>query len=225
MVIAFHKPYGVLSQFTPDCPGQHTLAAFGFPTAVYPVGRLDLDSEGLLLLTDEPGFNHRLLDPRCAHPRTYRVQVEGSPNAAAIEQLARGGLAIQNYRTLPCRACLLDPEPELPPRDPPIRFRKAIPTSWLELELTEGKNRQVRRMTAAVGFPTLRLVRWAIGGLTLDDLAPGIWKILPPDELRRIWQRQAVSQPNRPAGSPSSSGASHKHRPAKNQSFRPPPPS
>lgn len=187
MVIAYHKPYGVLCQFTPDQPGQRTLADSGFPSGVYPVGRLDMDSEGLLLLSDEPGFNHRLLDPARAHPRTYHAQVEGVPDDLAISRLTRGGLLIQGHRTRPCRASLLDPVPVVPLRDPPVRFRKLIPTSWLELELIEGKNRQVRRMTAAVGFPTLRLMRVAIGGFTASDLAPGSWRILDADEIRRVW--------------------------------------
>ena len=188
MVIAYHKPYGVLCQFTPDQPGQRVLAESGFPAGVYPVGRLDMDSEGLLLLSDEPGFNHRLLDPVRAHPRTYHAQVEGVPDAAAISRLTRGGLMIQGHRTLPCRARLLDPAPDVPPRDPPVRFRKLIPTSWLELELIEVKNRQVRRTTAAVGFPTLRLMRVAIGCFTAPDLAPGAWRILNTDEIRRVWK-------------------------------------
>jgi 23S rRNA pseudouridine2457 synthase len=189
MVIAFHKPYGVLCQFTPDQPGQRTLAEFGFPAGVYPVGRLDLDSEGLLLLTDEAGFNNRLLDPRTAHPRTYLAQVEGVPTPAALERLERGGLVIQGHRTLPCRARLLDPAPDFPPRDPPVRFRKAIPTAWLELCLTEGKNRQVRRMTAAVGFPTLRLIRAAIGSYSGKGLVQGAWKSLEVDDIREIWRK------------------------------------
>lgn len=189
MVIAFHKPYGVLCQFTPDQPGQRTLADFGFPAAVYPLGRLDMDSEGLLLLSDEPGLNSRLLDPKTSHPRTYLAQVEGTPTAEAVGELARGGLVIQGHRTLPCLARLLDTDPELPPRDPPVRFRQAIPTAWLELTLTEGKNRQVRRMTAAVGFPTLRLVRVAIGKLQGNLLAQGAWQVLAAEDARKIWQR------------------------------------
>lgn len=189
MVIAFHKPYGVLCQFTPDLPGQRTLAEFGFAAGVYPVGRLDLDSEGLLLLSDEPGFNNRLLDPKTAHPRTYLAQVEGIPTGDALRRLERGGLEIQGYRTRPCRARLPEPAPEMPPRDPPVRFRQAIPTSWLELQLTEGKNRQVRRMTAAVGFPTLRLIRIAIGGFSGRAIGEGTWKVLAPDEIREIWRK------------------------------------
>ena len=189
MVIAFHKPYGVLCQFTPDQPGQRTLAEFGFPAGVYPVGRLDLDSEGLLLLSDEAGFNNRLLDPKTAHPRTYLVQVEDIPTPDAVSRLAKGGLSIQGHRTLPCKAHLLDAEPAVAPRDPPVRFRQSIPTSWLELQLTEGKNRQVRRMTAAVGFPTLRLIRRAIGKLDGTEIAQGEWRELAPDEIRLIWQK------------------------------------
>lgn len=189
MVIAFHKPYGVLCQFTPDLPGQRTLAEFGFPPGVYPVGRLDMDSEGLLLLSDEPGFNHRLLDPKTAHPRTYLAQVEGTPTRDAVANLKHGDLLIQGYRTLPCQARLLDVDPEIAPRDPPVRFRQAIPTAWLELQLIEGKNRQVRRMTAAIGFPTLRLIRVAIGKLDAAGLEEGAWEELGPGEIRRIWQR------------------------------------
>lgn len=189
MVIAFHKPYGVLCQFTPDQPGQRTLADFGFPPGVYPVGRLDMDSEGLLLLSDEPGFNNRLLDPKTAHPRTYLVQVEGVPTPDAVANLKRGGLLIQGYRTLPCEANLLAAEPVVAPRNPPVRFRQAIPTSWLELQLIEGKNRQVRRMTAAVGFPTLRLIRVAIGKLDGSGLVAGKWEKMGPAEISRIWQK------------------------------------
>lgn len=189
MVLAFHKPYGVLCQFTPDLPGQRTLADFGFPAGVYPVGRLDMDSEGLLLLCDEPGFNNRLLDPKTAHPRTYFAQVEGVPTVEAVATLQRGGVLIQGYRTRPCRAQVLEEEPNFAPRDPPVRFRKEIPTSWLELELTEGKNRQVRRMTAAVGFPTLRLVRVRMGKLSGESVKQGTWVELGTAEIAQIWQR------------------------------------
>lgn len=187
MVIAFHKPYGVLCQFTPDQPGQKTLADFEFPAGVYPVGRLDMDSEGLLLLSDEPGFNNRLLDPKTAHPRTYLAQVEGIPTNEAITTLVKGGILIQGHRTLPCGAILLGESPDIPPRDPPVRFRQAIPTSWIELKLIEGKNRQVRRMTAAVGFPTLRLIRVAIGMLEMTHLAQGSWERLDATGIAKIW--------------------------------------
>jgi 23S rRNA pseudouridine2457 synthase len=177
MLLAFHKPYGVISQFTPDGSPHATLAGFGFPPRLYPIGRLDADSEGLLLLSDEPALNRRLLHPRQQHPREYWVQVERVPAAASLRQLAEG-LRLQNRLTRPCRVRLLEPAPELPPRTPPIRHRKSVPTAWLAMELTEGKNRQVRRMTAAVGHPTLRLVRVRIGGYRLGGLAPGTWVTL-----------------------------------------------
>ncbi len=188
MHLAFHKPYGVLCQFRPDQPGQRTLADFGFPAGVYPVGRLDMDSEGLLILSDEPGFNNRLLDPSRGHPRTYLAQVEGAPDPDAVTRLANGGLRIKGYVTRPCRARIVDPAPDVPPRDPPVRERKSVPDHWLELTLTEGKNRQVRRMTAAVGLPTLRLIRVAIGGFGLDGLDLESWREMAPDELRRLFE-------------------------------------
>lgn len=188
VLLAFHKPYGVLSQFTPE-PGSRwrTLAEFGLPKNVYALGRLDADSEGLLLLSDEPGLNSRLLDPQHAHRREYWAQVERVPAPAAIAQLARGGIAIDDYRTRPCRARRLDPPPVVPPRDPPIRVRKAIPDAWLALELIEGKNRQVRRMTAAVGHPTLRLIRARVGDFALGDLAPGTWRELNAAERAAVF--------------------------------------
>ncbi|MCX6936233.1 MAG: pseudouridine synthase, partial [Verrucomicrobia bacterium] len=140
MLLAFHKPYGVLSQFTPDGSPNRTLAEFGFPKNVYPLGRLDADSEGLLLLSDEPGLNTLLLDPQHAHVRCYWAQVEGIPNEEKLKSLSEG-VPLGNYQTLPCRAWLLDPQPTLPPRVPPIRVRKTIPDCWIALELTEGKNR------------------------------------------------------------------------------------
>lgn len=188
MLLALHKPYGVLSQFTPE-PGSRwrTLAEFGLPRDVYPLGRLDADSEGLLLLTDQSGLNARLLDPERGHPREYWVQVERLPDEAALARLA-AGVVLDGRPTRPCRARRLDPAPALPPRDPPVRFRKNVPDCWLALELTEGRNRQVRRITAAVGHPTLRLVRARIGTLTLAGLGlgPGQWR-----ELGRA-EREAV---------------------------------
>ena len=200
MLIAFNKPYGVLSQFTPE-PGSRwrTLADFGLPKNVYALGRLDADSEGLLLLSDEPGLNTQLLDPRHAHRREYWAQVERIPSADALARLARGGIDLGDYRTLPCRARLLSWDGDrprsqsderagtialarIPPRDPPIRFRKNVPDAWIALELTEGKNRQVRRMTAAVGHPTLRLIRARIGDFALGELPPGEWRELSTDE-------------------------------------------
>ena len=185
MLIAFHKPYGVLSQFTPDGSPNRPLAEFSFPKGVYPIGRLDADSEGLLLLSDEPELNDRLLHPRHAHERIYWVQVERIPAADALGKLERG-LVIQGEQTLPCRARLLDPQPAVPPRDPPIRVRKNVPDCWLELEVIEGRNRQVRRMTAAIGHPTLRLIRVKIGGFDLDSLAAGRWRELMPSERQLV---------------------------------------
>jgi 23S rRNA pseudouridine2457 synthase len=185
MLIALHKPYDVLSQFTPEQPGQRTLAEFGLPPRVYPVGRLDRDSEGLLLLSDERALVDRLLNPRHGHPRTYWVQVEGIPDEAALEKLRRG-VHLDGRLTLPCRAWWLKEAPPLPPRVPPIRVRLSVPDTWISIELTEGRNRQVRRMTAAVGHPTLRLVRTEIGLFTLGPLAPGRWKELNAAERRRV---------------------------------------
>jgi 23S rRNA pseudouridine2457 synthase len=181
MLIAFNKPYGVVSRFTSDGSPNRTLAEFGFPRQVYPIGRLDADSEGLLLLSDEPVLNHKLLHPKHAHQREYRAQVERIPNPAALRQIERG-LVIAGRKTLPCRAWLPDPQPELAPREPPIRFRKTVSTCWIGLELVEGKNRQVRRMTAAIGHPTLRLVRVRIGRYELGRLQPGAWKVLSEAE-------------------------------------------
>lgn len=186
--LAFYKPYNVLTQFTdPDGTGWKTLKDYIAVPGVYPVGRLDRDSEGLLLLTDDGALAHRLTDPKYAHPRTYWVQVEGTVTEAALEQLRRG-VMIQGVKTRPAKARALEGEPALPPREPPVRFRKTIPTCWIELTLTEGRNRQVRRMTAVVGLPTLRLVRVAIGELRLGDLAPGEWRELGNAEVAR-WKR------------------------------------
>lgn len=185
MLIAFHKPYGVLSQFTEDGSPNRPLSHFSFPKNVYPLGRLDADSEGLLLLTDEKSLNSKLLLPENAHRRTYWVQVEGIPSQAALTQLSQG-VIIQGTRTRPALASALTLE--IPPRVPPIRFRKNIPDSWIELTLTEGKNRQVRRMTAAVGHPTLRLIRSKIGKLELASLASGEWRELSPQERTLVFE-------------------------------------
>jgi len=185
VLLALNKPYGVLSQFTPDHPGQRTLSEFKFPKNIYPLGRLDRDSEGLLLLSDEPGLNAKLLDPKNAHPRTYWAQVEGEVTEHALHKL-RDGVVIEGKITLPAEAKRISPDP--PPRDPPIRFRQNIPTSWLELTLREGRNRQVRKMTASVGFPTLRLLRVAIGRFHLPaDLAPSQWRELTASERSDIF--------------------------------------
>jgi len=186
MLIQFNKPCGVISQFQPDGSANRTLAGFGFPAGVYPLGRLDADSEGLLLLSDEPGLNARLLRPEQAHHREYWAQVERIPDDQALRRIEKG-VPIQGRKTLPCRAWILEPQPELPPRSPPIRFRKNVPTCWIGLELVEGKNRQVRRMTAAVGHPTLRLVRVRIGRQDLGDLPVGRWRTLSSPERRRLF--------------------------------------
>jgi 23S rRNA pseudouridine2457 synthase len=188
MLIAFHKPFGVLSRFTGDGSPNRTLAEFGFPAGVYPIGRLDADSEGLLLLSDERDLNARLLQPSRAHPRVYWAQVEGIPSEEALEKLSRGIVA-GGRRMLPCRAWLLDSPPGLPPRVPPIRFRKTVPDRWIGLELVEGKNRQVRRMTAAAGHATLRLFRAQIGGFRAAELAPGQWRLLNQEERARALAR------------------------------------
>jgi 23S rRNA pseudouridine2457 synthase len=172
-LLLFNKPYGVLSQFTDrgSPTTRATLSDFIAVKGVYPAGRLDRDSEGLLLLTDDGRLQARIADPRFKLPKTYLVQVEGDPQAEALEQLRRG-VRLKDGMTLPAEAERIA-APDLWPRDPPIRVRKAIPDSWLKLTIREGRNRQVRRMTAAVGLPTLRLVRWSIGGWTLAGLAPG----------------------------------------------------
>ena len=208
MFIAFHKPFGVVSQFSRDGSPNRTLAEFSFPNGVYPIGRLDADSEGLLLLSDEPEWNDRLLHPRHAHEREYWAQVERIPTPDSLKKLEKGVL-VQGRKTLPCRAWMLEPQPEvvvsslrlekigaqhrrymIPPRNPPIRFRKSVPDCWIGLELIEGKNRQVRRMTAAIGHPTLRLIRVRIGNLWLGDLPPGQWRILSAEERNFVLGRQ-----------------------------------
>ncbi|MDX2098907.1 MAG: pseudouridine synthase [Leptolyngbyaceae cyanobacterium bins.59] len=186
--LLFYKPYDVLSQFTPSSTSekQHrTLKEWIAIPDVYPVGRLDRDSEGLLLLTSDGRLQHRLTDPRYEHPRTYWVQVERIPDDRALNQL-RQGVRVQDYITRPALVRLLPEEPPLPPRDPPIRFRQNIPTAWMEITLTEGRNRQIRRMTAAVEFPTLRLVRVAIGAVWLGELSPGAWRELTGEELQGL---------------------------------------
>lgn len=188
MLLAFHKPYGVISQFTPDGSPHRSLANFAFPKNVYPLGRLDADSEGLLLLSDEPSLNTRLLDPQHAHPRRYWAQVEGVPASSSLEKLSHG-VSIREHHALPCRAWLLDPQPKLPPRDPPIRIRKTVPDSWIALELIEGKNRQVRKMTATIGHPTLRLLRVQIGNFQLGNLPPSQWKELTPPERDQVFSK------------------------------------
>ena len=193
MLLAFYKPFRVLSQFTPDGSANQCLAAFQFPKSVYPLGRLDADSEGLLLLSDEAALNSQLLSPENGHARTYLVQVEHTPAPEKLRQL-EAGLSIQGHQTRPCTARLLKSEPSLPPRDPPIRFRKNVATAWLELELTEGKNRQIRHMTASIGHPTLRLVRTRIGTFSVEGLAPGQWRKLNADERLQLFQKSVSAR-------------------------------
>ena len=175
MTIVFYKPCGVVSQFTP-LDGHRSLADFGLPKGIYPCGRLDGDSEGLLVLSDDGRLQSRLSEPRFESPRTYWAQVERLPSREALARLARG-LVLKDGPTKPCRVRLLGNDPELPARTPPIRFRKNVPTSWIELTLREGRNRQVRRMTAAIGHPTLRLVRVSHGPFRLQGLQPGEWRL------------------------------------------------
>ncbi|HRQ64022.1 MAG TPA: pseudouridine synthase [Xanthomonadaceae bacterium] len=179
MLIAFNKPYGVLCQFTDRSePPRPTLAGFGLPADVYAAGRLDFDSEGLLLLTDKGALARRITDPRQGTAKTYLVQVEGDPDDAALEPL-RQGVLLKDGPTRPAQARRHAAPPAwLWPRDPPVRFRKSVPDAWIELTLREGRNRQVRRMTAAVGLPTLRLIRVRIGRWALNGLAPGEWREL-----------------------------------------------
>ena len=175
-LILFNKPFGVLPQFSDQSANPRpTLSDFVDIPAVYPAGRLDMDSEGLLLLTDDGVLQNRISDPRHKLEKTYLAQVEGLPDQHALAAL-RAGVMLKDGATRPARARLIEP-PELWPRDPPIRQRKSVSDTWIELVLTEGRNRQVRRMTAAVGYPTLRLVRWAVGNWTLDGLAPGKWRL------------------------------------------------
>jgi 23S rRNA pseudouridine2457 synthase len=180
MLILLNKPFGVLCQFT-DREGRPTLADCVRQEGVYAAGRLDRDSEGLLLLTDDGALAHRITDPRHRQAKTYLVQVEGEPDAAALDAL-RSGITLKDGPTLPAEVQTLEGEPDwLWPRDPPVRFRKSVPTAWIELGIREGRNRQVRRMTAAVGLPTLRLVRIRVGEHELGDLQPGHTRVVPTD--------------------------------------------
>ena len=178
MLIAFNKPFNVLCQFTDRSdPPRRTLAEFGLPPDVYAAGRLDYDSEGLLLLTDDGPLANRLTDPRHKQPKTYWVQVEGTPTDEQLKALRRS-VVLNDGPTRPALVERLDPAPALWPRDPPVRFRKTVADAWLSMTITEGRNRQVRRMTAAVGLPTLRLVRVAMGDTRLAGLSPGEWRAL-----------------------------------------------
>jgi len=192
-VILFYKPYGVLSQFTGEGEWK-TLADYGpFPDTVYPAGRLDAESEGLLVLTDDNRIRRWITEPRYRHPRTYVVQVERVPGSAALEELRRG-VIIEGKKTRQADVVLLSGEPDFPPRPVSIRFRKTVPTAWLRLTLTEGRNRQVRKMTAAVGHPVLRLVRTGIGNLSLEGLSPGTWRRLTDEEIRVLPGAQSTGR-------------------------------
>jgi len=178
-LLLLNKPYGVICQFSPS--GDHrTLKDFVPVSGVYPAGRLDTDSEGLVLLTDDGALQHRITDPRHKLPKSYFVEVEGTPDDAALAPL-RAGMQLSDYKARPVEASLCPPPDWLWPRTPPVRIRRHIPTTWLRLVLREGRNRQVRRMTAAAGFPTLRLIRHAIGPWTIEGLPPGEWHEIPPE--------------------------------------------
>jgi 23S rRNA pseudouridine2457 synthase len=181
VLVALNKPFGVICKFTPE-PGRRTLADFVAVRGIYPAGRLDTDSEGLLLLTDDGALQARISDPQHKLAKVYWAQVEGVPTEAALQSL-RAGVDLGAFVTKPAGARPIDEPANLWPRDPPIRYRAAIPTTWVEISLREGKNRQVRRMTARVGFPTLRLVRAAVGSVGLDTLAPGEWREIEPQAL------------------------------------------
>lgn len=198
MLVLFNKPFNVLCQFTDrSVPPRPTLAGFGLPPGVYPAGRLDHDSEGLLLLTDDGGLAHRTTDPRHKLPKTYLAQVEGSPGADALQRL-RDGVELRDGITATAAARLLDGPPDwLWPRDPPVRFRKSVPDAWIELTIREGRNRQIRRMTAAVGLPTLRLVRTRIGNHALAGLAPGQMRVVDPTPAPGNGSRHVRRQPRR----------------------------
>jgi 23S rRNA pseudouridine2457 synthase len=199
-IILFHKPYGVLSQFSREGTWE-SLADYGpFPKAVYPAGRLDADSEGLLLLTDDNRIKHRLTDPQHQHPRTYLVQVERLPDPKALE-LLRKGVRVEGKKTKPADVELLREEPPVLPRRVPIRRRKNIPTAWLRVTLKEGRNRQVRKMTAAAGHPTLRLIRVAVGALTLDGVLPGKSRELNREEIQRLRRELRIDYSSPSAGS------------------------
>jgi 23S rRNA pseudouridine2457 synthase len=211
--LAFFKPYDVLCQFT-DAEGRSTLKNYVDILDVYPIGRLDRDSEGLLLLTDDGPLAHRLTDPRYAHPKTYLVQVERVPDPDAVRAL-RTGVVLSDGPARPAEVDLLETEPPLPDRPVPIRFRKNVPTAWLRVTIREGRNRQVRRMTAAVGFPTLRLVRVAVGPIALGGLAPGEWRALTAEEIRVLRARTATD-PGRQGRGPRARSAHRGRRPREN---------
>ncbi|SIR11817.1 pseudouridine synthase [Pontibacter lucknowensis] len=227
--IILNKPYEVLTQFT-DEGGRATLKDFVAIPDIYPVGRLDYDSEGLVLLTDDKTLQHRLSDPKFKIEKTYWVQVDGVPTEEALEELRRG-VMIKSTKTAPAIASLLEEEPQVWERSKPIRFRKDIPTSWVEIKISQGMNRQVRRMTAAVGFPTLRLIRPAIGPLNIGELQPGEYRELTTEEVAKLKSLTAGSsygsgsRPKRPGSTPKKPGSTPKsnggrHYDSRNNSSR-----
>ncbi|MBX0333311.1 pseudouridine synthase [Pontibacter sp. HSC-14F20] len=221
--IILNKPYEVLTQFT-DEEGRATLKDFVPIPDIYPVGRLDYDSEGLVLLTDDKTLQHRLSDPKFKIEKTYWGQVDGIPTTEALEELQRGVL-IKNTKTAPAKASILEEAPQVWERSKPIRFRKDIPTTWVEIKISQGMNRQVRRMTAAVGFPTLRLIRPSIGPLSLGNLQPGEYRELTAEEVAKLKTMTAGSsfgtgsRPKRPGGIPKKSTGG-RHYDSRNNSSR-----
>ncbi len=208
-LLLLNKPFDVLTQFS-DVQGRSTLKDYVDVVDVYPAGRLDRDSEGLVLLTDDGQLQHHISDPRHKLTKTYWVQVEHIPDQTALEQL-RDGVVLKDGKTQPAQVRLIDEPANLWPRTPPVRFRQAIPTQWLELKITEGKNRQVRRMTAAVGFPTLRLIRSAVGPWTIDGLAPGQWRAVTAEDVLK-WTDDLDTQKHRRGGYRTKPEVSHGRR-------------
>ncbi|MBB6611183.1 pseudouridine synthase [Pontibacter sp. Tf4] len=218
--IILNKPYEVLTQFT-DETGRATLKDYVKVSGIYPVGRLDYDSEGLVLLTDDKTLQHRLSDPKFKIEKTYWVQVDGVPTNEALEELRRG-VTIKGVKTAPAKARILEPEPQVWERSTPIRFRKNIPATWVEIKITQGMNRQVRRMTAAVGYPTLRLIRPAIGPLTIGDLQPGEYRELTPEEVTKLKSLTAGSTYTKPAHKKPTGGRHYDSRQNSSRPFRKP---
>lgn len=218
--ILFHKPFGVLSQFTPE-DGARSLAEFDLPKGVYPAGRLDKDSEGLLLLTDDGPLIEQLLNPRNEKPKTYWALVERVPDESSLQRM-RDGLRIEDYTTRPCQALVLEPQPQVEPRDPPVRVRKSVQDVWLQIEVVEGKNRQVRKMTAAIGHPTLRLIRRSIANLELGDLPLGQWRAIAREDIHWGDAEGTASGSSTASGVPVRYGRSRVDAPSKTSRQRRP---